>query len=102
MQLAFSPAGRLRRLASDAPLAAKASSELEAAFARGPGEGLLHLGTVMLAARLPASLGFGRALAKAYLNQWTDDLAARVAELVPKGMAAPRSGKPSGRPSRRR
>src|SRR5947207_4087617 len=46
-----------------------AAKRIRAAFAEGPSQGLLHLGTAELQTSLPPALGFARDLARAYLTR---------------------------------
>ncbi len=65
-------------------LPASAAARIREAFAGGAAAGLLHLATAELAAELPASLAFGREIARRFLAALchTDDLEARRAELA--------------------
>jgi non-specific serine/threonine protein kinase len=87
--LAVSPRGVLH-LDARAPdamrVTAPVAARLAEAFARGPGAGLLHLGSVELGTTLPPSLSFARELAKLFFTQLcaAPDLeASRAALTVP-------------------
>jgi non-specific serine/threonine protein kinase len=64
-------------------LPAAEATRLAEAFAASSEQGLLHLGTELLAAELPPSLAFGRALARLFLTRLAsvDDLEAERADL---------------------
>ena len=66
--LAVSPRGALH-LDPLAPDAVRVPARLVEAFARGPGAGLVHLGSVALGAALPPSLAFARDLAKLFFTR---------------------------------
>jgi hypothetical protein len=87
VQLALTPSGELRLVASAPDLEDVTDPALASAFTRGTGEGLLHLGTAMLGAELSAPLAFARALARAYLTQLAgaadDDTAEALPEVTP-------------------
>ncbi len=74
MELALSPAGRLylEEPSSEVDALPPAAAErIRAAFARGAGPGLLHLGAAELGIALPASLAFGRELAHLFMARLT-------------------------------
>lgn len=84
LELALSPVGHayLTQGKSDADLPDKAAvARLGAAFERGSGHGLLHLGAVELTTDLPSSLAFGRELAHLFMTRLcaVPDLAAQWA-----------------------
>jgi non-specific serine/threonine protein kinase len=89
LALAVSPRGALHLdpHAPDAqPVAAAVAARVTAAFAAGPGQGLVDLGSAELGASLPPSLAFGRELAKLFFTRLcaVPDLeAARAALDVP-------------------
>src|SRR5262245_9393010 len=72
LDLSATPQGTLRLDSHDEeahavdPVVAKRLSE---AFARSPGAGLIHLGSAELDTELPASLTFGREIAKLFFSR---------------------------------
>ena len=92
MQLIWTPRADLRLLAApEADLALVDATVVDPAlvhaFARGTGDGLLHLGTAMLGADLPAPFAFARALARDYFTQLAaaadDDTAGSLPTIAP-------------------
>src|SRR5688500_7091372 len=70
LALALSPQGRLHVEAAEADgLTAAARAAIVAAFARGEGHGLLHLGAVELPAGLGDSLAYFRDLGRLFLGR---------------------------------
>jgi len=72
LRLAMSPGGRAYLEPGDPErdaLSPRTASRLEKAFAPGSGHGLLHLGAAESAADLPASLDFGRAFGRLFMER---------------------------------
>ena len=68
--LAVTPAGRLHLVAGDQDgLAAAVRERIRAAFARGDGHGLLHLGATEATTALPPTLAFFRDLARSFMTR---------------------------------
>ncbi|MEO7037171.1 MAG: DEAD/DEAH box helicase [Polyangiaceae bacterium] len=70
LDLALSPSGRLRLLASETGVAAEPArlARLTQAFARSPGDGLVQLGGAELEGSLPPALGWFRDFARLFFS----------------------------------
>ncbi|MGQ9589462.1 MAG: DEAD/DEAH box helicase [Planctomycetota bacterium] len=77
LSLSLSPAGRVYPARDDAfgfRLPRKAAERIEAAFARGPGHGLLHLGAEAATSELGPTIGYWRDVARLYFTKLSTTL----------------------------
>jgi len=91
--LGVAPSGRVHACRGGAfghPLAARTAEKIEAAFARGPGHGLLHLGVEETSGQLGAAAGYWRDLAKLFVTKLRTIL--DPDEAVAKGLEIPLEG----------